>query len=150
MGFSNFRDFVHTWNDYVEKEFQEQETDNQVEMLMAGQPFVMFFQKGKDIYGATEEGRLTFAKMKGDEEDEEWKKEANFLGINLNKALEGIKVHNMFSVGDLEKIKVLDRDVAKQKLLDKAAKMKNVKADKIPPDTDTPPGTVQLKGDDEE
>lgn len=144
-GFSKFRSLIDTWDQYLE----EEEIGNQIDLLLNGQPFVMFFKKGKEIYGATEEGRLTFARMKGDDEDEEWKKEANFMGINLTKAIQGHKVHNMFSLNDLKKIKILDKEKVKKTLVDKAKNQKNIKTIEPDKEDDAPPGTITLQGDEE-
>jgi len=142
LGFSKFRSLIDTWDQYL----VEEEEENKIDLLLNGQPFVMFFKKGKEVYGATEEGRLVFAKMKGDDEDEEWKKEANFMGINLTKALQGAKVHNMFSTKDLDKIKILDQEDVKNILAKKTKSAKPIEPEK---EDDTPPGTITLQGDKE-
>jgi len=142
LGFSKFRSLIDTWDQYL----VEEEEENKIDLLLNGQPFVMFFKKGKEVYGATEEGRLVFAKMKGDDEDEEWKKEANFMGINLTKALQGAKVHNMFSTKDLDKIKILDQEDVKNILATKTKSAKPIEPEK---EDDTPPGTITLQGDKE-
>jgi hypothetical protein len=147
LGFKNILD---TWEIYLEKESQETELRNKIELLLSGQPFVMFFKKGKEIYGATEEGRLTYAKLKSKEEGKGWNKEANFLAINLTKALEGHKVHNMFSFKDIKEIQIMDKEEVEKLLTEKAKKIKNININ-INPEigTDSPPGTVQLQGDKE-
>jgi hypothetical protein len=144
MGFYDSK-YNKKWVDFMENE----EVKKQIELLMDGQSLIFFFKKDNDIYGSGEDGRLTFARMKNPTEDgKDWKKEANFMAINLSRTLKGEKVHNIFASKDLNKIKVLDKDDALSELAKKARG--KVEADKIEPKDDNDPetsqGQVQLKG----
>ena len=88
----------------------ENEVDNRVNDLLA--PFVFFFKIHNDLYGAGEDSRVVFAKMKhpDDELPSGWKKEANFTAHNLNKSITGEGSQHVFSHKDLKQIHVLDKD----------------------------------------
>ena len=133
------------------KIWMEDDDATQIAALVNGQEFVMFFEKEKSIYGVTEDGRLTFARMKNPDEEvsDDWAKEATFMAINLTKALSGDKVHNIFSQADIKKIKVIDEKEAERKLLEQA-KNKKVKAGEIEPKepNNQSMGTIQLKDKD--
>lgn len=138
-----FSQFIHEANN----------TETQIEALLNGQNLIMFFKKDGKIYGAGEDGRLTFARMKDKKDDDvsqEWRKEANFSAIDLGRALEGVKTFNVFAYKDLKDIQVIDRDKAKIALEKLAKKVRTVKAGEIPPeeDDDEDPG-IQLTGDEE-
>lgn len=128
---------------------EEEKNTDKIKTLVDGQDFVMFFKKGNNVYGAGEDSRLTFARMKSKPDEEttkDWIKEANFIGINLSKAITGDKVHNIFSKKDLSEIKIIDKNEA-QELLEK-----QVKGEKLNPptpkkhkDPEQTVGTIQLK-----
>jgi hypothetical protein len=102
-------------------ESAEQE-DQSIQSMIDGNDFVLFFTKDNQIFAASEDGRLTFARMKHpDEEDADWMKEASFGAVNLNQALEGRRSENIFNMVDLKKIKIIDRNKAIQ-MLNKVAK----------------------------
>ena len=110
--FSNFRDIMDTW---------DESSDNlKVKALLQDNGLVLFFKKENSIYGAPEGSRVTFAKMKSDDEDmpDGWKDEAGFMAFDLTKALEGIRVQSVFSIKDLKEIKIIDQEAA-EKLLSK-------------------------------
>jgi hypothetical protein len=139
---SHVRQLLSLWE-------ENQNVDTEIQMLVDGQNFVMFFKKGKDVYGAPEESRVTFANMKNPKEmGKEWAKDANFLGMNLNKALKGAKTHNLFSSNDLDKIKVINKEEAERILAKEAKKLgKDLKASKVPPEEDKPANTPTAKSD---
>ena len=56
-----------------------------------------------------------------------WAKEANFVAVNFNKALNGEKVRSIFNSKDLKSIKIIDKDSAYKILCDKAASLPNDK-----------------------
>lgn len=105
-GFSKFRELMDVWDGYL----VENEVDGRVNELIA--PFVFFFKKGEDLFGAGEESRVVFAKMKHPDEElpSGWKDEANFTAHNLKKSISGEPAQNVFSCKDLNKIKILDKD----------------------------------------
>jgi hypothetical protein len=128
-----------------EETLENDELRNQIRLLLDGQQFIFYFRKGDYIYGAGEDARVTFAKLKDPDEeeyDQEWAKEATFLGVNLQRALEGAKIFNIFGQKDLKQIKVLEREEVEKELTQVAHEAKEkgkLKAGKIPPKpTDDP------------
>ncbi len=112
------------------------EADHDVRFIIDGKDFVLFFVKDKTMYGAPEESRVTFARMKAPTEDETegWVKEATFSATDLLKMLNGEKIQRIFNYEDMKDIKVLDKDKAAellskkvQQLEDKKEVMKNIK-----------------------
>lgn len=110
--FSTFRNLIDTWD--------KSGADLKVKALLQDNGLVLFFKKEGSIYGAPEGSRVTFAKMKSDDEDmpDGWKDEAGFMAFNLTKALKGVRVQSVFSIKDLKEIKIIDQDEA-EKLLSK-------------------------------
>ena len=107
------------WDSYL----AEEDLENKVRSLIEGPNFVLFFKKGKDIYGAPEESRVTFARMKTDDEDmpDGWEDEATFMAVNLTKVVrnEGGH-HSVFSNKDIKSIKVMDKEKVYKELLKEA------------------------------
>jgi len=137
----SFMDLVDTWNQYLESEDKE----NKIKTLLDGQGLILFFKKDGQIYGAPEESRLIFAKMKTPDEDvnDDWIKEANFMALNLKKALLGKEIESMFSTKDLKSIKIIDRDEA-EKLLKKLPSS-DKQIDYKPPHDEEGAGVIKLK-----
>lgn len=98
---------------------------HRVEQLIDEEGHVLFFKKDKEIFGATEDGRIVFAKMKNPDEElpKDWDDEANFSADNLNKKLKGEPAQHVFSKDDLKEIKVIDRDDAVDELHKEAEKL---------------------------
>jgi len=115
-GFSNFRHMLDEWDVFC----AEEELKDKIHSLLDSPSFVFYFTRGKDIYGAPEESRVTFARMKTKDEDmpEGWEDEATFMGINLTKVVrnEGGN-QSVFSNKDLKKIKIIDKEKAYKNLL---------------------------------
>lgn len=92
-----------------------------IKSLLDGQNLIMFFSKDNRFFGAPEESRIVFAKMKNPEGDEDmpdnWEEEANFMAFDLMSALSGKNTQNIFSAKDLPLIKVLDRDHMEKHLM---------------------------------
>ena len=140
---SDLKHFVTLWN-------ESEEVRNQIKILLDGQNLVMFFKKGDSIYGCPEESRITYAIMKNpdDETSDKWIDDANFMAMNLNKALMGAKVHNIFANKDIGEIKVLDKSKVEDALVDLAAALgKELKAEKLAPKPDQPSNTPTSKSD---
>jgi len=137
----SFMDLVDTWNCYLESEDKE----SKIKTLLDGQGLILFFKKGKDIFGASEESRLIFAKMKTPDEDvnDDWLKEAIFMALNLKKALLGKEVESTFSTKDLKSIKIIDRDDAEKLLKKQPSSDKQV--DYEPPHDEDGAGVIKLK-----
>ena len=105
---TTFRDLMDLWD-----EAADEMSKNQIKDILDGGDFILFFRKGKDLFAATENSRVVFATMKNPDKDEipsGWVDEANFTAINLNKALEGLSVKQIFSKKDLKDIKVMESD----------------------------------------
>jgi hypothetical protein len=98
----------------------EEDLKDKIHSLVEGPSFVFFFKKGDIVYGAPEESRVTFARMKTDDKDmpEGWEEEATFMAINLTKVVRNDPgAQTVFSYKDIKKIKVLDKKQAYKKLL---------------------------------
>ena len=114
LGFSRFRHLMDLWDGVVQRE-------NNVQAIIDGNGLIVFFLKDGDVYGAPEEGRLVFAKMKNpDEEDEEdWATEASFAAFRLKDALEGREIARVFQQKDLKTLKVISQEKAVELLTTK-------------------------------
>jgi len=113
--FSKFRNLMDIWDNYLESEEKEQKVKN----LLNGQNLILFFTSGNGIFGAPEESRVIFAKMKSPDQDtaEDWVDDANFAAFDLAKALQGKETENLFGIKDLDSIKIIDRDKAEKMLM---------------------------------
>lgn len=91
--------------------------------LMIEGDLCLFFKKDGRLYGATETARITFARMKNPEnnEDSAWGKDATFVAYDLERFTEKDEKKSVFGASDLPDIKPLDEDEAK-KILKKMGK----------------------------
>lgn len=112
--FSEFRDLMERW-DAARK-------------VMLESDLCLFFKKGGKLYGATETGRITFARMKNpeNEEDRTWRKEATFSAYDLEGLADGEEKTSVFGASDLPEIKAMDEDEAKRLLKKKGKDMPSV------------------------
>ncbi len=119
---SSFRPLLDKWDDHLALEQEKNDIGDHLDKHGC----IMFFKRGDDIFGAPEESRLMFAKMKGKDDDvsDQWRKEAHFLGINLIQSLLGQSMENLFSNQDLPKIKLIDKENAVEELMKKKKKKK--------------------------
>lgn len=105
-----FQKIIDAWDEAC----QADDKMNQINMLVDGDNFVMFFQHNGDIFAATEPNRVVFARMKqpdDGETPEQWVQDANFMGVNLSKTLLGSPTQQMFKFKDMEQIEVIpDRE----------------------------------------
>lgn len=109
LGFSTFRQLIDAWDEQVEKDQQEKQVRN----LVDGKGLLLFFKFDGDVFGAGEDGRVVFARIKNPDKDEkEWGKDASFSALNLTKTVSGEQTSSIFGSKDLDKIKVIDRDAA--------------------------------------
>lgn len=109
IGFSTFRQLIDDWEEHVDRDRKEKEIRN----LVDGQGLLLFFKFKGEVFGAGEDGRIVFARIKNPEKgEEEWGKEASFSAINLTKTVSGKKTSSIFGAKDLESIKVIDSDAA--------------------------------------
>lgn len=118
--FSKFRYWLDLWDHNL----QIMEAESDVNDVLDKHGMILFFKKDDDLFGAPEESRLIFAKLKSDDEDDPmnpgFRDEARFMGINLLKSIYGDpeeSIERMFSLKDLPKIVVCDRDDAVKHIL---------------------------------
>lgn len=148
----SFQDF-HKFNDLWEKHLQGQH-QSQIKNLLAGNDLILFFIKDSDVFGAGEDSRVTFARMKNPTEDDgdDWAKEATFGAFNLTRALHGNATRSVFSEKDLKSLRVIDVAEA-EKLLNQQAKrasgnvVTNLGNDDTGEEPGVPPTALKL-GDD--
>ena len=111
--FSNFRNLMDTWDDHCFWEALE----SNIEQLLGGRGFIMFFKKDGEVFGAPEESRIMFARLKNPENGgNDLAEPGGFMAFNLLKSLMGDMSPNLFGPHDLGKIKVIDRDDAEKQL----------------------------------
>jgi hypothetical protein len=127
--FSKFRELMDTWDRHLHLE-------NSANDLMDRNGLILFFNKGDDIFGAPEESRLIFAKLKSGDEDDPltpgWRDKAKFVAMNLLKSMAGDPVQTMFGLNDLDDIKVCDREDVLQRLMSHKPNKKEDKKDEPP------------------
>lgn len=94
----------------------EDDRKHEIESLL--DQFILFFQKDGEVYGAGEDSRVVFAKMKhpDDELPTNWEEESSFSAHNLKKILNGEQGYHLFRKSDLKSIKIIDREDAVKKL----------------------------------
>lgn len=108
--FSSFRALMDIWDDGI----KIYENEKKISQVM--DEYIFFFQKGKDIFGGTEDSRLVYARMKHPDDDGNWADEADFSGFDLRAAMKGEKVQKLFNKKDLDEIKVLDGEKVRKML----------------------------------
>lgn len=89
----------------------------------------MFFKKDGVIYGTTESGRITFARMKNPEtkDDKAWRKEASMIAYNLEKPEGENKV--VMDAEDLPDLEPMSQEAAEKALKRKGKELPSVKED---------------------
>lgn len=115
--FSEFRELMDRWDASSH--------------LFVENDLCMFFKKDGVLYGATESGRITFARMKNPESDEDlnWGKEATFSAYDLEKTASGNKTMSVFGKNDMSKMKPVSEEEAEGHLKKKGMNMPSVKDD---------------------
>lgn len=115
-GFS-FREMMNAWD----LTLLEAALDDKIGALLDSGEFSMFLLRDKEVFGVTEEGRVTFARIiDPEDEDKDWAKDASFMGVNLTQTVTGHPGQAVFSKKDFKKFKVIDRDTALEKLSNQA------------------------------
>ena len=96
----------------------DEDAEKRVQSIIDGEGFVMFFKKEGDIYGASEDSRIIFAKMKNPDEElpKDWDDDASFSAHNMNKILRGEPSEHVFRKKDFKELKVVDKDDVVQEL----------------------------------
>lgn len=119
--FSSFRNYMDMWDEALVRENKKkQEKQGKVKNIIDGKNLIMFFKKGDSLFGAPEESRIVFARMKNPDADdlpEDWGDDASFSAFDLIKALKGEPVENLFSMNDLPQIDVVTRDEIEDSLM---------------------------------
>jgi hypothetical protein len=105
---------------WLQNVLREEQEINKLKMFVDSQGLIFFFKKGKEYFGAGEDSRVVFAKMKNPDDDlpDGWGDEANFSATNLSKMVKGEPTTHIFSKSDLKKIKVVDREKVLDELED--------------------------------
>jgi hypothetical protein len=110
--FSSFRDLMDRWD--IQLEHIDSMND-----LLDKHELILFFKKGDEYFGAPEDSRLIFAKLKTDTEDDPmmpgFRQEARFPAFNLIKFLSNDpekSTESVFGIKDLPKITVCTREEA--------------------------------------
>lgn len=114
MGNLSFRNFIK----------EDGDKQRAISDVLDGRNLILFFKKGEGIYGAPEDSRVVFARMKSPDEEtpEGWGDDANFVALDLLKALVGQNSQSVFGQKDLEDINVLDKDIIRKLLMKKNVK----------------------------
>jgi hypothetical protein len=115
--FSSFRDLMDRWD------IQLENIDSMNDLLDKHE-LILFFKKGDDYFGAPEDSRVVFAKLKTDTEDDPmmpgFRQEARFPAFNLIKFLSNDpekSTESVFGIKDLPKITVCPREEAVENML---------------------------------
>lgn len=90
----------------------EDDEANKINNFADSHGLVLFFKKGEEYFGASEDARVVFAKLKKPDDDvnDGWEDEANFSAINLTKLVNGNISQHVFSKNDIKNIKIMERD----------------------------------------
>lgn len=145
---SEVRDIINLWLEAEQKDAKI----GKVQAMLDANNFLLFFKKDNSLYAAPEESRVTFARMKHpDPEDKAHQKEASFLAVDLDKALEGEKAERIFNFKDIKDIQVIERDKIEKMLAKRMSDPTKVKDNLLDDEekdtTNTEPG--KQFGDDE-
>jgi len=126
VSFCPFRHWIDLWDEAT----ADEEKRAKIKNLIDGQDLMLFFQHKGNVYGAPEESRIVFAKMKHPDEDvdEDWIEDASFTAVNLSRALLGERVESVFTSKDLDDIGVMSDEAAEERLLKGDSKGKTPKA----------------------
>ncbi len=101
--YSDFRLLMDQWDEFCE-------ADSQINNLLGQNRLVIFFKRGDDLFGAPEESRILFAKLKSEDDDiKHVRDEVQFIAMNLfNSFVEPNNV--VMGSNDVDKLKVVDRE----------------------------------------
>jgi len=100
----NFRNLIETWDENL-----LEEEDDLIQTVAEHPGLMLFFKKGDGVFAGPEESRVIFAKLKGEDEEitDDWKDEANFVALDLIKALAGENAPCLFSNKDMPEIEIM-------------------------------------------
>jgi hypothetical protein len=114
--FSSFRELMDKW-DASKRIFEESD-------------LCMFFKRDGRVYGVTEPGRITFARMKNPEnkEDLAWKKDASMVIYDLERAAEDMDAaKSVVSGDDISELEPISQEKAEKILKKKGVELPAVK-----------------------
>lgn len=141
--FQDFHKFLDLWEKHLNNDFSDKITS-----LLDGNELILFFVRDDEVFGADEDSRVMFARMKHPTPDDgkDWAKEANFAAWSLTKALNGNKSKSIFSHKDAKNINIIDRNKA-EKLLSKQAEKAGgpIITSLVDIEGDIPPNMADLK-----
>lgn len=102
--------------------FLKEEEKLNIQHLLDNQGMIFFFKKDDDYFGAGEDSRVIFARIKHPDKETPsgWADEASFTADNLTKMMQGDPCQRVFNKKDLKKIKILDKDEILDQLKDVA------------------------------
>lgn len=122
LGFSKFRELIDIW----ESASKDMDMRAKVLGLLDRSDFSLFFQKDGSIFGAPEESRVIFARMKNPDPDtpSDWVNQASFMAINLDDMHNGRGIQSVFGGKDLPEIKVIDQGKAVDEIVGNGKKKK--------------------------
>jgi hypothetical protein len=120
------------WIDQWDEATADEDKRARIKNLIDGRDLMLFFQHKGSVYGAPEESRIVFAKMKHPDEEtgKDWVEDASFTAVNLTRALTGESVENVFTSKDVDSIGVMSEEAAEEKLLKGEIKGKTPKPKK--------------------
>jgi hypothetical protein len=109
------------WDEFL----LDEEAAAKIESLIDSAGHILFFKKGNELFGAGEDGRVVFAKMKHPDEEmpKNWEEEASFSADNLNKVVRGEPPQHVFHKADLDEIQIMDREEVVESLRKEAEKL---------------------------
>lgn len=95
---------------------------DKIDNILNAHELSLFFRKGNDYFGAPENSRIIFAKLKNNDDDEPMilgmKDQMKFLALNLLKSmLNDESSETMFGINDLPQINVCDREEVINKMM---------------------------------
>lgn len=117
----NVLDMLNCWEQFRSVMKEEDDKFVNAKMLVDGQDFIFFFMCRGNIYGANENARSVFAVMKNPI-DEPGYEEMSFSATNLSSAMKDDPKEEIFIYKDIEKIKVINKEVARHLLMKRAGK----------------------------
>lgn len=76
--------------------------------------YLFFFKKDGEIFGAPEESRLVYARLKNPDEDESWVEDADFSAFDLKAELNGETKQKIFNKKDINSIEIVNPEELKK------------------------------------
>lgn len=138
MRIGDYKRLVKNWFSILEN---NSKISSRINNIIEGNNLIFFFKINDKIFGAPEESRLVFAKIKN--KDKDISPTANFMGFNLEKAMLGQEIMNLFSKKDIPNMKVLSKEQTKKLLSNKKIEGKSPKLTTFEDDNDDP-GVISL------